>query len=120
MMTMSAKRIVYAEGSLKPPCFSAGASVEVSDIRISFSHDRSGIYRDVVPPRPLGVRDLEAEEAVEDVEQRAEQVEEAEGEVGDRRDAEHPGDVGAAGVPRHEHRGDRPGVLDRTAEDLRR
>ena len=63
---------------------------------------------------------LEADEPVHDVEDRAQEVEEAVREVRGRRHAEHAGDVGAAGVPRHEHRGDRARVLDRAREHLRR
>src|SRR6188472_4476647 len=89
----------------------------VSDMGLSLRYDgvSGGGLRVVLPP---GGRDLEAEEAVDDVEQRAEQVEEAEREVRRRGHPEHAGDVGAARVPRNEHRGDGAGVLDRTGQDL--
>ena len=63
---------------------------------------------------------LEADEPVQDVEDRADEVEEAVREVGGGRHAEHARDVGAARVPRHEDRGHRAGVLDRAREHLRR
>src|SRR3954451_22055206 len=71
------------------------------------------------PGIDLARRDLEADEAVDDVEERAEEYEEAVGEVGGGRDAQHAGDVGAAGIPRDEDGRDGAGVLDGAGEHLR-
>src|SRR5512132_1262109 len=116
--TISANRIVYAEGSVNRRFLTGGSARTSACCAIGTSaavspRDRSCVALCSVTPRCGGVRDLEPNEAVHDVEHRAEEVEEAEREVGGGRDAEDPGDVGAAGVPRDQHRGHRPGVLDR-------
>ena len=61
-----------------------------------------------------------AGEAVEHRDQRVDQVEEAVGHVGPGRDPQRADHIGPAGVPRDQHRGQRPGVLQRTGQILGR
>src|SRR5262245_34970138 len=109
---MSANRIVYAEGSRKPCFSSVGSSgstvspvlaVVGSDMSISWGDDGQLRRDGLVLPRMFGLRHLEADEPVDDVEHGAEQVEEAERKVSGGGDAEHSRDVGTAGVPGHQH-----------------
>src|SRR6478609_2246958 len=111
MMTMSTNRMLYADGSLNPRLGSVGAAEGASDMGISWGDDGHRGSDRLVLPRVVGVGHLEADVAVEDVEQRAQDVEEAERQVRRGGHAEDAGHVGAAGVPRHQDRRDRAGVL---------
>src|SRR3954447_18211801 len=115
---MSANRIVYADGRVKRRLGSTGVDWITSDMGLSSWNDGRGRDVGVRLPRRRRRGDLEPDEAVDDVGQRAQQVEEAEREVRRGGDPEHAGDVGTTGVPRHQDRGDGAGVLHRAGEDL--
>src|SRR6187431_1574087 len=100
MRTMSANRMLYADGSLNPRLGSAGATGGASDMVISWGDDGHRCGDGLVLPRVVGLGNLEADVAVEDVEQRAQDVEEAERQVRRGSHAEDARHVGPTGVPR--------------------
>src|SRR4051794_38462528 len=110
--TMSANRMVYADGNVRwRRLFVSGAGAVCWTMALSWFEDRRHGGR-VVSPGLVRPRDLETDEPVDHVEDRAQQVEEAVRQVRPGGNTEHSGDVGTTGVPRHQDRCHRAGVLD--------
>src|SRR3954447_26168003 len=100
MITISANRIVYADGSWKPRFLvsvvgsvrtSVWSSILSSKGRLGRRWHRAWVDGRGVVPGPVGGGHLEPDEAVQHVEQRAQDVEEAVREVRRRGHAQHPG-----------------------------
>src|SRR5918995_1940246 len=140
VMTMSANRIVYADGSVNRGLCSSmpssgGLVPTVPSSAVSTSLDmtltsgceqrllRGGLgAADDDRAWRLGrlhVLDAEAGEGVAECDERVEHVEEGVGEVLHRRDAENTRHVGAAAVPGHQRGGHGPRVLHRSRQHPR-